>query len=196
MNRLCNEVKDEIFETVDVDYIKFETIENDDSTNIVEDDYIDNDISDDESDCVPLAKAFKTNSESESEGSHDENMLFKCRVCWLQFKLQIELEEHMKVHDTQEESHLCDICGKGSNTKNNLKKHMIRCHTDTRTIACEYCPKRFKSTLLLRQHTHIHTGVKEFECQMCPKIFNTRDTLRRHFRKDHLSTIRSNPQGV
>lgn len=45
----------------------------------------------------------------------------------------------------------CELCGKSSRVKHNMKRHMILVHTST-TSACQYCSKIFKNTYNLNRH--------------------------------------------
>jgi hypothetical protein len=81
-------------------------------------------------------------------------------------------------------AYICNICGKASSTKCNLKQHMRR-HEGKYTYACQVCHKGFSSSGMLRGHMSWHTGIREFQCNMCNKEFRYPQVLKRHMTEKH-----------
>ncbi len=46
----------------------------------------------------------------------------------------------------------CTLCGKVSQQKCNMQRHMILCHTTPTNEVCQYCSKVFKHKYYLDEH--------------------------------------------
>ena len=78
----------------------------------------------------------------------------------------------------------CEVCGKLSNTRSELKTHMTT-HATERNFVCIECGLRFKCARTLKTHALIHTGVKKQKCDQCDFASYTRSNLRTHIRQNH-----------
>ena len=78
----------------------------------------------------------------------------------------------------------CEVCGKLSNTRSELKTHMTT-HAAERNFVCIECGLRFKCARTLKTHALIHTGVKKQKYDKCDFASYTRSNLRTHIRQNH-----------
>lgn len=182
--------------------------------------------------CDKCGKMYNSqfNLENHKSSQHGEYLdecqnVYKCRICNEKFDNRTDLYSHMKMHTKERinQELLCDTCGKCFSNPHNLKSHQ-KVHLDIRPFACEVCPKRFRTRLLLRQHLHVHTGIKvldllffigsvylllfdliglqivspfqEFQCVHCLQLFAKQDSLRTHLKKRHPDMGRPSNQNV
>ena len=78
----------------------------------------------------------------------------------------------------------CEVCGKLSSTRSEMKTHMTT-HVTERNFVCMECGLRFKCARTLKTHALIHTGVKKQKCDKCDFASYTRSNLRTHIRQNH-----------
>lgn len=106
----------------------------------------------------------------------------ECSVCQQRFKLNIQLNIHMK-HHAAILHFQCEVCEKWFRTKGNMQQH-IRIHTKEKPYECLICEKRFTQLSHLQTHRHVHQ-VKRFSCHFCKKTFIQRTSLEGHFLRIH-----------
>lgn len=110
---------------------------------------------------------------------------------------------------TEEKSHLCEICGKSFRLDGSLKKHIKRHYSDY-NFECYLCKHGRLSLYSLHKHMRVHvscrkifdfdynllstnsffishilifkTGVKPFKCSYCHKKFSERNNRDTHYR--------------
>ncbi|XP_044010989.1 putative zinc finger protein 66 [Aphidius gifuensis] len=88
----------------------------------------------------------------------------------------------MKDHDN--ESCICDICGKTYNNKSSLTYHRYNKHKEIiKNFSCEDCNKRFKTKKNLSNHMELHKT--KYICEECGAQLKTKYGLTKH-RKIHL----------
>lgn len=114
---------------------------------------------------------------------HTTRFYIKC--CERKFFRRCVLVNHIQLH-LNPETHKCDICGKSSSTKHNLKLHKKVMHEDTKQLKCEICEKLFKQKVTLERHLLTHaTGDKGFVCTQCGKGFVAEQLLKLHIKHVH-----------
>ena len=84
------------------------------------------------------------------------------------------------------DDNMCPVCGKVSNTRSDLKKHMIT-HSDERPYPCRHwpCGKSFKDQSNRLKHERIHTDEKPFNCRFCGTAFRCQSSRSKHERQVH-----------
>ncbi|XP_076628962.1 uncharacterized protein LOC143345562 isoform X20 [Colletes latitarsis] len=119
---------------------------------------------------------------------HSFHRPFKCATCDKTFKYKCDLKAHRLVHQEVDTSllHCCDKCDYRTKTKNNLKSHYIRRHTDDYKFACEHCGKRFKMEWDLKFHIGTH-GSSQHMCDICGKFYTSNYSLYKHRKVAHLN---------
>ena len=112
---------------------------------------------------------------------YSENIV--CEECHKAFPSQSYLKTHMqRMHKVgaSERGKICPFCGE---KKLQLNDHIMRAHK-TQHFQCQYCPKKFKTSVQRRLHHNVHTGFKPYTCLNCDARFS-----RLHHRKSHLEKV-------
>ena len=112
---------------------------------------------------------------------YSENIV--CEECHKAFPSQSYLKTHMqRMHKVgaAERGKICPFCGE---KKLQLNDHIMRAHK-TQHFQCQYCPKKFKTSVQRRIHHNVHTGFKPYTCLNCDSRFS-----RLHHRKSHLEKV-------
>lgn len=125
-----------------------------------------------------------------------------------------EYEKHQSTHNPNGD-HLCNLCGKGFESAEILKGHMILHNVSGLLVMCPICGMLFKRSVLtqhikfthsnikpqcklcnktfanpnnLKRHMMIHEGIKEYECDICLKRFHQKITMQTH-RLTHINPL-------
>lgn len=114
---------------------------------------------------------------------HKTKCYIKC--CDRKFYRRYVLMGHIRLH-VDPETHKCDICGKSSTTKYNLKLHKNIVHGALRQFECEICHRQFNQKPTLDRHllTHVQ-GDKKFFCNECGKGYVLEIQLNSHIKTVH-----------
>ena len=78
---------------------------------------------------------------------------------------------------------VCSDCGFAFRSKQELKGHVIRKHSNVkRSIPCELCGKLFRHMSNLKSHFNIHKqqSEREHRCNDCNVTFKSETTLKSH----------------
>ena len=123
------------------------------------------------------------NLRSHFKEKHKTRFYIKC--CERKFYRRYVFVNHIQLH-LNPETHKCDICGKVSTCKNNLKLHKKLMHEEIEQLECEICHKLFNLKTSLDRHllTHV-TGEKNFVCQECGKAYVLEVQLKSHIKTVH-----------
>lgn len=121
-------------------------------------------------------------------GKHSFHRPFQCSTCSKAFKYKCDLKAHRLVHQDIDSSllHCCDKCDYRSKTKNNLKSHYIRKHTNDYKFSCEHCGKQFKMEWDLKFHIGTH-GTSQHMCDICGKFYTSDYSLYKHRKVTHIN---------
>lgn len=114
---------------------------------------------------------------------HNTRCYIKC--CERKFYRRCVLVDHIRLH-INPETHKCDICGKPSSSKYNLKLHKKIVHEETEKFECDVCHRFFNQKPNLERHllTHV-TGNKNFFCKECDKGYVLEIQLKSHIKTVH-----------
>ncbi|CAG9829532.1 unnamed protein product [Diabrotica balteata] len=117
------------------------------------------------------------------KASHSIN----CKRC----KTIFSSEEERTVHNCPKKSppkqHICTVCSKAFNFKNNLFTHMKTHESNPEeSYTCPTCNKVVKNWNLYLKHRKIHEGLR-YKCDMCDKAFKRSDSLKCHKDNQHSS---------
>lgn len=82
-----------------------------------------------------------------------------------------------------DDSKLCNLCGKVFSKGNHLVTHIQAVHTKEKAAQCTICNKKFNHIRYLRTHMKRHEGIKKHQCPTCGWRFFESNTL-----KDHMET--------
>lgn len=111
---------------------------------------------------------------------HTGEAPYCCSSCDKKYKDQGSLKRHVDRNHTQRERNfICETCGKGFFSKNDVKIHM-RIHTGETPYSCNECPRQFTQVSAMLRHKRTHTGEKPHKCSKCCKQFSTKDQLNYH----------------
>lgn len=115
-----------------------------------------------------------------------------CNICGRSFKTEVNLQIHMKGHDTPAMAFVCKDCGRSYNSRSNLKTHSIT-HSNIRPYKCSICKKCFKRNQDLKFHMNQHTGNKPYKCQFCEKSFASSGNCYSHRTRMHPTSLIEKP---
>ncbi|XP_075159011.1 uncharacterized protein LOC142232179 [Haematobia irritans] len=114
---------------------------------------------------------------------HKTRCYIKC--CDRKFFRRCVLMDHISLH-INPEIHKCDICGKSSTTKHNLKLHKQVMHGTLNQFECEICHRQFNQKPTLDRHLLTHViGEKKYFCKECDKGYVLEVQLNSHIKTVH-----------
>jgi len=128
---------------------------------------------------------------------HGEGKPYKCTFCGNRFDSEKDMEHHLGMGDRNvyrcrakqdkemvmrgmsgEMKHVCQECGKGFSTKQNLAVHAV-VHSEKK-IQCDKCDKCYSNSGGLYIHKKkVHEGIK-YDCQECGKQFTEKGHRTKH----------------
>ncbi|ETN66449.1 hypothetical protein AND_001765 [Anopheles darlingi] len=109
----------------------------------------------------------------------------QCAQCNKWFHGKHNLKKHVRFKHTEVgQLFRCEICQHESPNSRALSYHKQRVHVEE-NFACEYCGKRFKRKLYLREHVASHTGNPLYTCNICGLKFNSHANHFTHRKTKH-----------
>lgn len=138
--------------------------------------------------CAHVMKS-KLNFDYHMKHKHNDSPIdtrVQCEICsaWLKDK-KILRKHKQNLHETTNQQHFCNECGKQCPSASALRNHKRHVHKLTRSHKCDVCDKAFKVANLLKEHMTIHTGERLYTCPFCPATMNSSANLYAHKKKAH-----------
>ena len=112
---------------------------------------------------------------------HIGEKLFPCSVCAKKCPHNVNFNRPRSGSDVGENPFACNLCGEKFKIENQLNKHM-RFHTDRNPLVCSDCGMKFLLASELSEHRRIHTGEKSYVCNVCEKKFKKQNYLTNHLK--------------
>lgn len=107
-----------------------------------------------------------------------------CTECQTVYSSQIEMEQHNRIHITNEPFG-CNICPKKYSTGDDLEVH-FETHADQMPFQCKICLNEFDEIAKLKEHIKNHQIELSFECKTCQIQFATQSDLTKHEESHYL----------
>jgi len=116
---------------------------------------------------------------------HETNKPYRCDQCNFAHASEKGLYAHIKHnHKSENEWHVCHICGYRAKSKSNVNEHFRGVHEKIK-FKCNICEKEYTGKKDLKLHVKIaHLG-ELLECKECGEKFDNRSKLSRHVQKVH-----------
>jgi len=149
----------------------------------------------------PLKFYWHTQWHAEEYRGESNHSSLKClwKDCTAEAKTVSKLKEHLRVH-SQEKLIACPVCGAlfANRTKfvdhckrqvssdlppNSAGMNQEEQSTQTTTLKCSYCSKRFATERLLRDHMRAH--INQFKCPLCDMTCAKPSSLVAHINYKH-----------
>ena len=82
---------------------------------------------------------------------------------------------------------ICSICDKAFKINSEMKRHVLRTHSETKNISCGQCDFRTKrnDTLLSHMKTKHDKECETYLCAPCGRVFKVKGEMNRHMKKIH-----------
>ncbi|XP_073828340.1 uncharacterized protein isoform X2 [Musca autumnalis] len=134
-------------------------------------------------DLCPVTATNFNNLREHFREVHKTRCYIKC--CDRKFYRRCVLMDHIRLH-INPETHKCDICGRSSTTKHNLKLHKQVMHGNLNQFECEVCHRLFNQKPTLDRHMLTHVkGENKFFCKECGKGYVLELQLNSHIKTVH-----------
>ena len=97
------------------------------------------------------------------------------------------MNNHYTVVHLKLRKYKCSWCSYSAGDKNTLKQHNVNKHhkvdTETKSVACDSCDKRFLYQIQLDEHIAVvHKGERPHCCHKCGKTFGFKFRLHNHIK--------------
>lgn len=109
----------------------------------------------------------------------------QCHICSKWVNGNPNLKAHIKtVHNKEDQRVPCDICQQIYPNVRALGNHKRRVHIEEK-FECEFCGKKFKRKIYLKEHRASHTGQSLYSCNVCGMTTNSNANLYSHKKSKH-----------
>lgn len=134
--------------------------------------------------CEECGKEFRVNRNLQKHlKTHMADRMHQCPECPVKFKSTERLLRHQQ-NKHSKEKWVCSLCGTVLNTRAVYLRH-LSVHSDERKYKCQICSKAFKRQKTLKDHLIIHSGLRPYKCPFCERTFVNGANCRSHQRKNH-----------
>lgn len=117
--------------------------------------------------------------------NHTNQLQYKCHICYRGFMTDSELQVHVdKLHANEPQVYSCNVCGKISTSKGNLRQHQKIHnpeHNQKKDHQCAECGKTFALKCRLKKHVLSHKGQDKCHCSICGKLLS-KDSYKKHLK--------------
>ncbi|XP_059056372.1 zinc finger and SCAN domain-containing protein 21-like [Achroia grisella] len=130
--------------------------------------------------CEPCGIKFASRelSDEHKRNIHKENESWVCEICGKMFIHRASLYTHTRSHLPPQYG--CEKCDYRTWHKHDLVKH-LRIHTGEKQYQCHFCTSSYHTSSNLTGHIRrFHEGLKRFQCHLCDRKFFDRTKLNRH----------------
>ena len=162
--------------------------------------------------CEVCEAELSTQSKKSHMALHSEEKNYQCNLCSMNFKLDIYLKKHMRIHvkDEAKTSSLqkatCKLCYTECSNRSNLLSHLRRHVEDKDAInrditedelnyQCKKCNKSFFTENILKYHTKYGHKKDDLQCQICGKNFvwsgDRGQLMKDHMKEKHEANVKS-----
>ncbi len=107
---------------------------------------------------VGCGRRFVRKQELSLHMKSHKKAIFNCRVCGISFNSGLDLDIHLRQHETKQEWK-CDICPKIFNRQSKLKSHVAVEHPDN-SWKCSVCAESFRAAVDLAKHEENVHGIQ------------------------------------
>ena len=102
-------------------------------------------------------------------------------------QIPILKKRHKKHLKFKNKNHKCEVCEKAFFTKNQVKTHVLRHHTEKNLddLKCSHCEKTYICSATLKRHISEVHQAKSLPCEICSKMFKSKRVLKNHIELVH-----------
>ena len=98
-----------------------------------------------------------------------EKRVFNCNKCWIKFKREKTMNEHIDFTHKNIRNMICIACNKAFEFKTQYHQHLVLKHGEKK-FKCDFCDHKSTSKHNVTVHMRKHTGDKPFACEYCPQM--------------------------
>ena len=110
---------------------------------------------------------------------------YECEVCCKKFMRADALRCHMRKHETHLDF-VCSYCDRGFGKPGELNAHMLLHITNEDTnYYCQFCGEKFAILSLLKPHLMAHSTSHMWHCHSCQNKYSNVKDLKIHMRERH-----------
>lgn len=95
-------------------------------------------------------------------------------------KTEAVLSKVARKRKSCEQPQTCNLCGKVTASRRNMKDHLNRFHLKSKKMFCDLCPKFYFTKVGIRHHVTIHFSNQPFACNLCEYKTMVKGNLTRH----------------